>query len=69
MSTIENAGGVSDPLLNLSAIGKMMGGKSVKTVRRYIQKGVLPKGRMVSRSIMLRLSEVEAAIQRLPLQA
>ena len=58
----------SDRLKPLQAVGEMLGGISVKTVRRMIASGALPQPVYVGRTPMLFLSEVLAAIERLRTQ-
>jgi predicted DNA-binding transcriptional regulator AlpA len=54
-----------DRLIPLSEVGRMLGGRSVKTVRRMIADGKLPKPVYVGRTPMLFLSDVVAFIETL----
>lgn len=55
----------ADWLIPLRTVAEMLGGISVKTVRRMIAAGALPEAVYVGRTPMLFLSEVVAAIERL----
>lgn len=54
-----------DTLLPLSRVAEILGSCSVKTVRRMIDRGELPRPCRVGRRSMLPQSEVEAFIQTL----
>ncbi len=58
----------ADRLVPLRVVAEMLGGISVKTVRRMIAAGALPEPVYVGRTPMLFLSEVVAAIERLRTQ-
>ncbi len=58
----------ADRLVPLRVVAEMLGSISVKTVRRMIAAGALPKAVYVGRTPMLFLSEVVAAIERLRTQ-
>ncbi len=53
----------SDRLMTLPEVGAFLGGRSVKTVRRYIQQGLLPQAVRVNRSLMLWGSEVRRCLE------
>jgi predicted DNA-binding transcriptional regulator AlpA len=55
----------TDRLISLLEVGRMLGGRSVKTVRRMIADGKLPKPVYVGRTPMLFLSDVVAYIEKL----
>ncbi len=58
----------ADRLVPLRVVAEMLGGISVKTVRRMIAAAALPEAVYVGRTPMLFLSEVIAAIERLRTQ-
>jgi predicted DNA-binding transcriptional regulator AlpA len=58
----------NDRLVRLRLVGEMLGGVSVKTVRRKIASRELPQPVYVGRTPMLFLSEVVALIERLRTQ-
>lgn len=58
----------ADRLIPLHRVAEMLGGISVKTVRRMIAAGALLEPVYVGRTPMLFLSEVVAAIERLRTQ-
>jgi predicted DNA-binding transcriptional regulator AlpA len=55
----------TDRLMSFLEVGRMLGGRSVKTVRRMIADGKLPKPVYVGRTPMLFLSDVVAFIEKL----
>lgn len=55
----------SDRLISLSEAGRMLGGRSVKTIRRMIAACELPKPVRLGRTPMLFLSDVIAYIEKL----
>lgn len=58
----------ADRLVPLRTVAEMLGGISVKTVRRMIAAGALREAVYVGRTPVLFLSEVVAAIERLRTQ-
>ena len=55
----------SDRLITLVEVGQLLGGRSVKSVRRMIARGELPKPVYVGRTPMLFLSDVVAYLEKL----
>jgi predicted DNA-binding transcriptional regulator AlpA len=55
----------SDQLIPFFEVGRILGGRSVKTVRRMVAGGELPKPVYVGRTPMLFLSEVGAYLEKL----
>jgi predicted DNA-binding transcriptional regulator AlpA len=55
----------AERLICFAEVGRMLGGRSVKTVRRMIADGQLPKCVYVGRTPMLFLSDVVAYIEKL----
>ena len=55
----------TDRLIPLFEFGRMLGGRSVKTVRRMIADGKVPQPVYVGRTPMLFLSDVVAYIEKL----
>jgi predicted DNA-binding transcriptional regulator AlpA len=54
-----------DRLIRLFEVGQLLGGRSVKSVRRMIAGGELPKPVHVGRTPMLFMSDVVAFIEKL----
>ena len=55
----------ADYLMTLPQVGEMIGGRSEKTVRRLMDRGILPRAVRVNRSLMLWASEVRQYLERL----
>ena len=55
----------TDRLISLAETGRMLGGRSVKTIRRRIGAGDLPKPVHDGRTPMLFLSDVVAYMEKL----
>jgi predicted DNA-binding transcriptional regulator AlpA len=55
----------NDRLIPFVEVGRMLGGRSVKTVHRMIAAGELPKPVYVGRTPMLFLSDVVSYIEKL----
>ncbi|MFN0129824.1 MAG: helix-turn-helix transcriptional regulator [Verrucomicrobiales bacterium] len=54
----------NDRFLKLKEVGEWIR-RDEKTVRRYMSKGLLPAPHRIGRSLMLRFSDVQAALDRL----
>jgi predicted DNA-binding transcriptional regulator AlpA len=55
----------ADRLISYSEVGRMLGGRSVKTVRRMVAAGELPKPVYLGRTPMLFLSDIVVYIETL----
>ncbi len=55
----------SDRLITFLETGQMLGGRSVKSIRRMIARGELPKPVYVGRTPMLFLSDVVVFMEKL----
>ena len=58
----------NERLMSLAEVGRILGGRCAKSVRRMIADGVLPQPVYIGRTPMLCMSDVAALIEKLKQQ-